>query len=62
MSRTLALGSFELLYGDASLVYKLADRMSAVTSEAVSAAAKALRPDARAVLVVKPASEGNNEQ
>jgi predicted Zn-dependent peptidase len=62
VSRTLALGSFELLYGDASLVYKLADRMSAVTSEAVSAAAKALRPDARAVLVVKPASEGTNEQ
>jgi zinc protease len=62
VSRTLALGSFELLYGDASLVYRLADRMSAVTSEAVSAAAKALRPDARAVLVVKPASEGNNEQ
>ncbi|UOX86179.1 insulinase family protein [Amycolatopsis sp. FBCC-B4732] len=62
VSRTLALGSFELLYGDASLVYKLADRMSAVTAEAVSAAAKALRPDARAVLVVKPASEGNNEQ
>ncbi len=62
VSRTLALGSFELLYGDASLVHKLADRMSAVTSEAVSAAAKALRPDARAVLVVKPASEGTNEQ
>ncbi|WP_290060144.1 M16 family metallopeptidase [Amycolatopsis solani] len=62
VSRTLALGSFELLYGDASLVYRLADRMSAVTAEAVSAAAKALRPDARAVLVVKPASEGNNEQ
>ncbi|MFG1641838.1 M16 family metallopeptidase [Amycolatopsis sp. NPDC049252] len=62
VSRTLALGSFELLYGDASLVYQLADRMSAVTSEAVSAAAKALRPDARAVLVVKPASEGTNEQ
>ncbi|HEY3472120.1 MAG TPA: insulinase family protein, partial [Amycolatopsis sp.] len=62
VSRTLALGSFELLYGDASLVYKLADRMAAVTAEAVSAAAKALRPDARAVLVVKPASEGNNEQ
>ncbi|MEQ0563674.1 pitrilysin family protein [Amycolatopsis sp. NEAU-NG30] len=62
VSRTLALGSFELLHGDASLVYRLADRMSAVTAEAVSAAAKALRPDARAVLVVKPASEGNNEQ
>jgi len=38
--------------------------MSAVTGEAVSAAAKALRPDARAVLVVKPAngSEGTDEQ
>jgi len=64
VSRTLALGSFELLYGDASLVYRLADRMSAITGEAVSAAAKSLRPDARAVLVVKPAngSEGTDEQ
>ena len=56
VSRTLALGSFELLYGDPSLVYRLADRMLTVTAEAVSAAAKALRPDARAVLVVKPAN------
>ncbi|MEW2498907.1 pitrilysin family protein [Amycolatopsis sp. NPDC047767] len=64
VSRTLALGAFELLYGDASLVHRLADRMSAVTGEAVSAAAKALRPDARAVLVVKPAAhtEGIEEQ
>ncbi len=55
MSRTLALGSFELLYGDPSLVYTLTDRLSAATPEAVSAAAKALRPDARAVLTVAPA-------
>ncbi|WP_329071854.1 M16 family metallopeptidase [Amycolatopsis sp. NBC_01480] len=66
VSRTLAFGAFELLYGDATLVHRLADRMSAITGEAVSAAAKALRPDSRAVLVVKPAdseaSEGTNEQ
>jgi predicted Zn-dependent peptidase len=54
VSRTLALGSFELLYGDAGLVYQLADRMAAVTAEDVAAAAKALRPDSRAVLVVHP--------
>jgi predicted Zn-dependent peptidase len=55
VSRTLALGSFELLYGDPGLVYELTDRLSAVTPEAVSAAAKALRPDSRAVLTVSPA-------
>jgi len=55
VSRTLALGSFELLYGEPGLVYQLTDRLSAVTPEAVSAAAKALRPDSRAVLTVAPA-------
>jgi predicted Zn-dependent peptidase len=55
VSRTLALGSFELLYGDPGLVYQLTDRLSAVTPDAVSAAAKALRPDSRAVLTVAPA-------
>jgi predicted Zn-dependent peptidase len=55
VSRTLALGSFELLYGDPGLVYQLTDRLSAVTPDAVSAAAKALRPDSRAVLTVSPA-------
>ncbi|GAB1516457.1 M16 family metallopeptidase [Actinophytocola sp. KF-1] len=55
VSRTLALGSFELLYGDPGLVYQLTDRLSAVTPEAVSAAAKTLRPDSRAVLTVSPA-------
>jgi predicted Zn-dependent peptidase len=55
VSRTLALGSFELLYGEPGLVYQLTDKLSAVTPEAVSGAAKTLRPDARAVLTVKPA-------
>ncbi|CRK61803.1 Zinc protease [Alloactinosynnema sp. L-07] len=55
VSRTLALGAFELLYGDPSLVYSLPDRIAAITPDAVSAAAKALRPDSRAVLTVSPA-------
>ncbi|WP_116111500.1 M16 family metallopeptidase [Amycolatopsis ruanii] len=54
MSRTLSLGAFELLYGDPTLVSRLPDRMAAVTSEDVAAAAKALRPDSRAVLLVEP--------
>ncbi|MDT7727408.1 MAG: zinc protease [Actinomycetota bacterium] len=58
VSRTLALGSFELLYGDAALVYQLADRIAAVTAEDVAAAAKSLRPDSRAVLVVHPEQGG----
>ncbi|GAB3499436.1 M16 family metallopeptidase [Amycolatopsis cihanbeyliensis] len=58
ISRTLALGSFELLYGDPALVYGLADRIAAVTPSDVATAAKALRPDARAVLVVEPAQGG----
>ena len=33
ISRTLALGSFELLYGDPALVYQLTDRLSAVTPD-----------------------------
>jgi zinc protease len=53
--RTLALGSFELLHGDPSLVYQLPERMSAVSQDAVMAAAKSLRPDSRAVLTVRPA-------
>ncbi|SDC98268.1 M16 family metallopeptidase [Actinokineospora iranica] len=57
VSRTLALGAFELLYGDPSLVYELPDRISAVTPDAVAAAAKALRPDSRAVLTVSPAGD-----
>ncbi|HEV7650745.1 MAG TPA: pitrilysin family protein [Actinophytocola sp.] len=55
IARTLAFGSLELLYGDPGLVHTLPDRISAVTPDAVAAAAKALRPDSRAVLTVTPA-------
>ena len=55
ISRTLAFGSLELLYGDPTLVHRIPERISAVTPEAVAAAAKALRPDSRAVLTVTPA-------
>jgi predicted Zn-dependent peptidase len=55
ISRTLAFGSLELLYGDPGLVHTLPDRISTVTPDAVAAAAKALRPDSRAVLTVTPA-------
>jgi zinc protease len=55
ISRTLAFGSLELLFGDPSLVHTLPDRISAVPPDAVAAAAKALRPDSRAVLTVTPA-------
>jgi predicted Zn-dependent peptidase len=55
VARTLALGAFELLYNDPALVYKLPDRISAVSQAAVASAAKSLRPDSRAVLSVKPA-------
>ncbi|MFL6144928.1 MAG: M16 family metallopeptidase [Labedaea sp.] len=55
VSRMLALGSFELLHGDPGLVYELPGRISAVSPQAVAAAAKSLRPDARAVLTVRPA-------
>ena len=58
LSRTLALGSLELLHGDAALMYELPERIAAVTAEQVSQAAKALRPDARAVLVVEPGQGG----
>ncbi|HWE88611.1 MAG TPA: pitrilysin family protein [Pseudonocardiaceae bacterium] len=55
VSRTLAFGSFELLHGRPELVAELPERVARVTTEDVSAAAKALRPDARAVLTLKPA-------
>ncbi|WP_199441468.1 M16 family metallopeptidase [Umezawaea beigongshangensis] len=60
-SRTLGLGSAELLFGRAELIYELPERIAAVTAEEVSAAAKTLRPDARAVLIVNPASSGGTE-
>ncbi|OQO90354.1 M16 family metallopeptidase [Saccharomonospora piscinae] len=58
VSRTLAFGSLELLHGDAGLVHALPDRIAAVTADQVAEAAKALRPDSRAVLVVEPGQGG----
>jgi zinc protease len=58
MSRTLALGAFELLYGDPGLIYEVPERITAVGQDAVSAAAKSLRPDSRAVLTITPAGGG----
>ncbi|HEX3780891.1 MAG TPA: pitrilysin family protein [Pseudonocardiaceae bacterium] len=54
-ARTLALGSAELLHGRAELVGELPARIAAVGAQDVAAAAKALRPDSRAVLLIKPA-------
>jgi zinc protease len=55
VSRTLALGSFQLLYGDPALIYRLPERIAAVTPADVAGAAKQLRADSRAVLRVVPA-------
>ncbi|HEY8373570.1 MAG TPA: pitrilysin family protein [Pseudonocardiaceae bacterium] len=54
VSRTLSLGAMELLHGRAELVAELPERIGQVTADHVAAAAKALRPDARAVLTVVP--------
>ncbi|HEX9336302.1 MAG TPA: insulinase family protein, partial [Pseudonocardiaceae bacterium] len=60
VSRTLAYGSLELLHGLPHLAADLPDLVARVTSEDVSAAAKLLRPDTRAVLLVKPASQNES--
>ena len=59
-SRTLAYGSFELLFGKPELGSQLPELVGRVTREDVAAAAKALRPDSRAVLVLEPAN-GDSE-
>jgi zinc protease len=60
VSRTLDLGSAELLHGRAELISELPDRVAAITVEDVASAAKALRPDARAVLELEPANDTNS--
>ncbi len=54
VSRTLALGAFELLHGRPELVAELPAMVRAVKPEQVAAAAKRLSPDSRAVLLVRP--------
>ncbi|PRY46886.1 M16 family metallopeptidase [Umezawaea tangerina] len=60
-NRTLGLGSAELLFGRAELIHELPERIAAVTVDEVAAAAKALRPDSRAILIVNPANAGGTE-
>ncbi|GAB3554977.1 putative Zn-dependent peptidase [Actinopolyspora lacussalsi] len=59
VSRTLDLGSTELLHGRAELVGELPARVGAVTAEEVASAAKALRPEARAVLEIEPTGDAD---
>ena len=53
--RVRGLGMFELLHGQAELLPRMPTRLAALTPEHVSNAAKALRPDSRAVLTLCPA-------
>jgi zinc protease len=53
-TRTRAIGVCELLHGRGELVAELPALMASMTSDDVAAAAKALRPDSRAVLTVIP--------
>jgi predicted Zn-dependent peptidase len=54
MSRMLALGARELLYGRAELAVELPGRLAEVTPAQVAEAAGRLRGQGRAVLVVEP--------
>ncbi len=60
VARTLGLGSAELVHGRAELISELPQRVASVTAEDVVAAAKAMRPDTRAVLTVEPAGDENS--
>ncbi|PKW14530.1 M16 family metallopeptidase [Saccharopolyspora spinosa] len=59
VTRTLDLGSAELLHGRAELISELPRLIGEVSAESVASAAKALRPDARAVLEIEPAGDEN---
>jgi zinc protease len=61
ISRTLVYGVLELLHGKPELAAELPDRVARVSSEDVAAAAKALHPDSRAVLLLKPANGTSTE-
>jgi zinc protease len=53
LSRALALGSFELLYGEPDLLHELPARIGMLSPELVAVAADGLRRQHRAVLVVE---------
>jgi zinc protease len=56
VSRTMAIGAFELLHGRAELVAELPAMVAGIGPEQIAKAAAELRPDSRAVLIVEPAS------
>ncbi|MBO0873853.1 MAG: insulinase family protein [Pseudonocardia sp.] len=60
MSRLLAMGARELLYGRAELAAELPARLAAVTPARVAEAAGRLRGQGRAVLVVEPSAATEN--
>jgi zinc protease len=62
VSRTMAIGAFELLHGRAELVAELPVIVATMGAEQIASAAAALRPDSRAVLVVQPASSAAGQE
>jgi zinc protease len=62
MSRMLALGARELLFGRAELAAELPARLAAVTPARVAEAAGRLRGQGRAVLVVEPSAANNGTE
>ncbi|MGH3874088.1 MAG: M16 family metallopeptidase [Pseudonocardiaceae bacterium] len=57
VSRTLAIGAFELLHGRAELITELPALVAGTSPEQVARAAAGLRPDSRAVLILQPAGQ-----
>jgi predicted Zn-dependent peptidase len=56
VSRTVGIGSYELLHGRAELITEAPALVAGMTTEQVAKAASQLRPDSRALLIVEPAS------
>ena len=61
MYRMLGLGARELLYGRAEIATELPARIAAITPEQVRRSAAALRSQGRAVLLVEPTTETEDE-
>jgi zinc protease len=55
VSRAMAMGAFELLYGRPELITEMPAMVAAIEPEQITAAAAGLPPDSRAVLLVQPA-------
>ncbi|RZT84158.1 putative Zn-dependent peptidase [Pseudonocardia sediminis] len=62
MFRMLGLGARELLYGRAELALELPERLAALRPEQIAGAAGRLRGAGRAVLLVEPAAQPDQEE